>query len=131
METAGIPELQRNSMSTLRTAVFKALDDADPDWKRSGGIAALKPDEKSAAENYCDQLGAYGAFVLRRGELEAWLPSLQVTGQKSSWLVRVFAAMGEDPDATGYRLPRTDDVWAFMEEVASWLLDRKRKGLAP
>jgi len=37
--------------------------------------------------------------------------------------------MGEDPSNVNYVRPTPDDVWAFVEQVRSWLVDPNRKGI--
>jgi hypothetical protein len=67
--------------------------------------------------------------VVDRGALENWLPSLGSSVPKDQWLTKVFEAMGEDPLSVEYVKPGADDVWAFLDKVASWLTNDARKGV--
>lgn len=129
LQTAGIPALQHNSIAALKSAVLKALNEADTEWKMKGGINLLDDCNRAAADNYFDQLDAYGAFVVRRGELETWLSHIYKGGHGPNWLIPMFEAMGEDQDAAGYVTPAEGDVWAFLDRIAAWLLDPNRKGI--
>jgi energy-coupling factor transporter ATP-binding protein EcfA2 len=129
LQTAGIPPLQYAGITALKNAVLKALNEADTAWKTKGGIDLLRGPNRAAADNYFDQLGAYGLFVVRGGELEAWLRHMSIGGHGPTWLIPMFEAMGEDPDATGYIKPTAGDVWAFLDGIAAWLLDPNRKGI--
>ena len=64
-----------------------------------------------------------------KGELESWLPELEVSGHGPDWLLEVFQKMGEDPDRESYLRPRSDGVWAFLKQVKLWLSNPERKGI--
>ena len=129
METAGIPHLAQQGLTTTRAAIVVALNSADPNYKKNGGIDVLSKAENDAASDYFDQLDAYGAFVVRKGELESWLRQIGIGGHGPSWLVPMFEALGEDPNSCSYVHPAEDDVWAFLDGVSKWLLDPRRKGI--
>lgn len=129
MATAGIPELAQNGLTTTRAALAQKLREACPNYKRNGGTKLLNPADFEAANVYFDQLDTYGAFIVRDGELESWLRSLNVTGHGPTWLVSIFAKMGEDPAACNFVRPQAGDVWAFIDKIASWLLNPQRKGV--
>lgn len=129
METAGVPEMARSGLATTRAALAMALIKADPNYKTTGGIQRLSDADQAAANDYFDQLDAYGAFVVRRGELESWLKPIGITGHGPSWLISMFEKMGEDQESQTYIKPAHDDVWKFIDEVAAWLLDSQRKGI--
>jgi hypothetical protein len=76
----------------------------------SGGIALLDGTERAAAADFFRSLAEYGIFVVDRGELTDWAPTLGTGVHKSNWLPEVFAKMGEDPDSPEYLKPGTDDV---------------------
>ncbi|WP_235515986.1 ATP-dependent nuclease [Sphingomonas sp. Leaf32] len=128
-DAAEIPELQQASLNMLRLSVLGALSSSDSNWKINGGTEVLSGSDKIAADNYFDQIEKYGAFVVRRGELEKWLPSVHNGGHGPTWLIPMFEAMGEDPDALNYVKPEDNDVWKFMNDIASWLLDSCRQGI--
>jgi len=127
--SAYVPELQRNSLATLRAAVNRAVEATGRNMKRDGGIAVLSATDHEAARNLFKQVAEYGIFVVPCGELESWLKALGATGHGPSWLVDLFAKMGEDPESAGYLKPSTDDVWLFMSEVKGWVTNPMRQGI--
>lgn len=124
-----VPEISRTPLGQIRSALKTAMDATGRDMKRDGGISILGKEDKEAAENLFSQLAEYGIFVVPGGELESWLLTLQASGHGPSWLIEVFEKMGEDPEAAGYLTPSTDDVWAFMGNVKTWLVSASRKGI--
>ena len=129
MEAAGIPPLAQQGLTTTRAALARTLTAANPNYKTEGGVSVLDRAQRSAAADYFDQLAAYGAFVVRGGELESWLKSLGIAGHGPSWLIPIFEKMGEDTASETYLSPTVDDVWQFIDQVAAWLLDPTRKGI--
>lgn len=129
LEGGGVPELERQSLGTLRSGVKCKLEATGRNMKREGGLDLLDESDKEAAKNLCARLREYGLFIIEKGELESWLPELEASGQKSSWLIDVFQKMGEDPDSESYVRPGSDGVWAFLAEVKRWLSNPKRKGI--
>ncbi len=97
--------------------------------KRQGGLAILSGADKQAAEDLLNQLKQYGIFVVPGGELESWMNGLGATGHGPSWLIDIFERMGEDPGNANYVRPSTGDVWAFVHDIRSWLVDPARKGI--
>lgn len=129
MTSAGVPPLSQQPWSNQRGLILTALKKADAQYKRNGGIEVLNDAEKAAAAGFLDGLDDYGAFAVRGGELEAWLKHVHQGGHGPTWLIPMFEAMGEDPAQPGYAAPAADDVWAFIDKVAKWLLDPNRKGI--
>jgi hypothetical protein len=129
MTSAGVPSLSQQPWSNQRGLILTALKNADAQYKRTGGIEVLDDAEKAAATGFLDGLDDYGAFAVRGGELEAWLKHVHQGGHGPTWLIPMFEAMGEDPAQPGYVAPAADDVWAFIDKVAKWLLDPNRKGI--
>lgn len=132
MEGAFVPTMQHHSMSEMRAQIRKALDASVPStaqpgditknwWKRNGGIELLDTADKQAANSYFAQLEAFGAFVVRSGELEVWLKHLKVPANKKRWLSDIFIAMGEDPTLADYVAPGQGDVWDFMGRIKQWV----------
>lgn len=71
----------------------------------------------------CDQLEAYGIFVLTHGALESWLLKLERgkhSSRKDKWLRATFEAMGTEGE-DGYVSPSDGDVWGFMGKVSQYL----------
>ncbi|WP_166143481.1 ATP-dependent endonuclease [Methylosinus sp. RM1] len=129
LEVAGIPDLERQPLATTRSALKAAMDATGKDMKRDGGLAILTGSNKEAGENLLKKLSEYGMFVVPGGELESWLSALELTGHGPQWLIKIFAAMGEDPDADNYLKPGRDDVWKFVSEIRDWMTNSHRKGI--
>lgn len=124
-----VPELEKDSLATLRSAVMQRFEATGCDMKRDGGINVLANSDRESLMNVLDRLEQYGLFVVRIGELESWLTELGATGHGSSWLVDVFEKMGEDPEDQGYVCPSEGDVWAFLASLKRWLTDPARSGI--
>lgn len=129
LESSFIPELEHQSLANLRSAIKQKFDDLKQDMKRSGGVELLSDGDKEAANNLFDKLAEYGVFVVRKGELESWLPDLGATGHGPSWLIDVFEKMGEDPESQSYLKPSNEDVWSFLGEIKKWFANPIRKGI--
>ena len=95
LEGGFVPELTRNSLALLRSDVKKTLNGTNKDMKRDGGVELLNDSDREAANNLCDQLQEYGLFIVRKGEVESWLPNLGVSVRSSSWLIDIFQKMGD------------------------------------
>lgn len=116
-------------MATLRSRVKERFDATGRDMKREGGVDLLTGGDREAANNLLDRLQQYGLFVVRRGELESWLPGLGGTGHGPVWLVDVFERMGEEPDSPQFIRPSEGDVWEFIGSLRAWLQDPARRGI--
>ncbi|WP_189621161.1 ATP-dependent nuclease [Novosphingobium colocasiae] len=116
------------SISSERVDVWSDLVSNDKKPKSDGGIALLTGAAKEKAENLFDRLDQYGLFVTRHGEVEHWLPELNVARSKR-WLRNIFEALGNDPKAPNYVHPDDDDVWAFLDKVGAWIKDKGRRGI--
>lgn len=129
LEGSFIPNLNHHPFHNQRRSLCDMFNQIGPNWKISGGIELLNGEDKEACSNFLDQLDKYGVFVVRKGELESWLKELGAVGHGSSWLIDIFAKMGEDPDQLGYLNPNTGDVWDFIGTVKNWIDDTNRKGI--
>ena len=129
LEGGVVPELERKSLAIGRSSVKEKLEATGKDMKRDGGLDILDADDREAAENLCDRLYEYGLFVVKRGELESWLPELRASGHGPSWLIDIFQKMGENPEGESYTRPADGDVWSFVAEIKQWLSDPIRKGI--
>ncbi len=129
LESAFVPEIDCDSLSTVRTAVKQRFDQSGKDMKRKGGIELLSPNDKESAKNLLERLAEYGLFAVPHGELESWLKHLGATGHGPAWLINIFEKMGEDSTKPNYVKPTDDDVWAFLGQVKTWLVNPKRKGI--
>lgn len=61
--------------------------------------------------------------------LREWLSHLQIEGGKPTWLVRMFEAMGDNPESGNYLRPGEGDVWGFVGEIKEWLFYPSRSGI--
>lgn len=129
LSSADIPQLMHGSLATMRSAVKLAMDKTGKDMKRDGGVAILNTADRQAAEDLLNQLKQYGIFVIPSGELESWMKGLHATGHGPTWLIEIFARMGEDPSNPNYVRPNASDVWEFMSHIRNWLVDPVRKGI--
>ena len=121
--------------------MLRALEEATPVgedkrkyFKVAGGTELLKCGTKEAAENLFDDLERYGYFIVRKGEVESWLPCLDVPRSKQktgeqSWRANIFAAMGNHPRSEKYAGPESGDVWDFVGRAKGWLTNAHRKGI--
>ncbi|WP_293332656.1 ATP-dependent endonuclease [Microcoleus sp. CAWBG58] len=129
LESSFVPELEHQSLANLRNDVKRKFDASGKDMKRVGGVDILCDRDREAVNNLFDKLAEYGIFVVRKGELESWLPNLGATGHGPSWLIAVFEKMGEDPESLDYLKPSNDDVWSFIGEIKKWFTNPTRKGI--
>jgi ABC-type uncharacterized transport system YnjBCD ATPase subunit len=129
LEAASIPEIERNALATLRAAIKHAFDATGLDVKRAGGISILQQQDQEAAQNLLRQIANYGIFIVPKGELEFWLHDLNIGGHGPTWLIEMFERMGDDPDGPYYIRPTEGDVWQFISQVRSWLVDPNRQGI--
>lgn len=116
------------SINLERAGVWSDLVSDGKKPKSDGGIALLNGPAKEKAENLFGRLNQYGLFVLTHGEVEHWLPGLEVPRSKR-WLRNIFEALGNDPKVPSYVHPDDDDVWAFLDKVAAWIKDKARRGI--
>jgi len=124
-----IPPINRQSFCDQRIAIHDAFKVSGKDMKRNGGIKILGQSEQEGCVNFCEQLEQYGSFIVRNGELESWLSILAIETNKSTWLVKIFERMGEDPNDENYLSPSDGDVWDFIGRIKKWIDDPKRKGI--
>lgn len=137
LNACGMPTSQQFSNQKLREAVLDSLVAAAPAgapkpddyFKTSGGLDILKGPDRQAADNFCDELDRHGLFLVRFGEVEAWLKHLGVPQKSHGWRSNIFAAMGNDPSQSTYVNPAKDDVWDFIGSINTWLSDPKRRGI--
>jgi hypothetical protein len=127
LEATNYPK-PHDSIKLERAGVWSDLVSDGKKPKSDGGIARLNGDAKEKAENLFGRLNQYGLFVLTHGEVEHWLPGLEVPRSKR-WLRNIFEALGNDPKVPSYVHPGDDDVWAFLDKVAAWIRDKARRGI--
>ncbi|MCF5876232.1 ATP-dependent nuclease [Aeromonas veronii] len=129
LDCGSIPEIERSALAQTRQALKLKFDATGKNMKRDGGANLLEGEAKEALENLFDKLADYGLFVVPNGELESWLLQLGVSGHGPNWLVEVFEKMGEDPTSNDYLKPIDGDVWLFIEKIARWFENPRRKGI--
>lgn len=130
LKAAQVPTALHSGYSQLRASIKDALVATGKDMKSDGGIDILAMDEKAAAAQLFDNLVEYGIFTVRRGELENWLPTLQVPGKKTDWTVAMLERLGSDSTDPNYVHPGQDDIWHFLESIVAWIRNPARKGTA-
>lgn len=124
---SGLPSIQQHAISEQRAKIWSKLIEGGRNPKSQGGLSLLSGSDLEAAENLVSQLGEYGMFILRGGEVEHWLPDLEVPRNKT-WLHSIFGAMGSDPNSPNYVKPEDGDVWRFVDLISSWARNPNRKG---
>jgi hypothetical protein len=129
LEGGFIPKLERDPLGQMRGQIMRKFVESGKDMNEYGGIEILSPDDKEAANNLFDSIANYGLFVVRRGELESWLPQLGVKGHAPDWLITMFEKMGEDPESESYLKPSDSDVWRFIADIKRWLTNPDRRGI--
>lgn len=80
-------------------------------------------------------MAEYGVFIVPVGELEDWLGPLGCKPPKDEkgkgkWLREAIEKLGQDPQAEAYVKPVKGDIWDFMREVNSWIMNPEREGTA-
>jgi len=127
LESVNYPK-PHDSIKLERAGVWSDLTSDGKNPKSGGGLCLLDGSAKEKADNLFDRLDKYGLFVLRHGEVEHWLPQLNITRSKR-WLRNIFESLGSDPKDPEYLHPGDDDVWAFIDKVAIWIKDSARRGI--
>ena len=124
-----IPEIERQSLGQMRGQIKQKFDDSGKDMNKDGGVAILLANDKEAANNLFDRLENYGLFVVRRGEMESWLPELGAQGHGPEWLINVFDKIGEDP-TLNHILGRQRMMYGdFFRTLNDGLRNPDRKGI--
>lgn len=128
LRAASVPDGVVKGLGQLRGEIEAAFKRGGRDPGKDG-IDALAGDERESAQKLLSDLKEYGIFVVPVGNLERWLPELNVVGEKSQWLSNVLTALGSDPGSARYVLPKAGDVWSFIEEIGHWIVNPHRKGV--
>jgi hypothetical protein len=111
-----------------RGDLFTKFTENSINMKTDGGVDALPIADRQAANQLFDTLAEYGIFVVRKGELESWLKSLNAVGKKTDWTIDILDKMGSDPASSNYLKSAQGDVWDFMRSIAGWIKNPARKG---
>lgn len=115
-----------DSFKSQKQAVLSVVSVADED---KSGVNKLNSSDAQAVLSLIEGLGSYGIFVVPNGSLESWLSCLDVQAPKDRWLGLMFDRLGDDPSSSSYVHPERNDVWEFLEKIASWVSDPDRKGM--
>lgn len=126
MKSTFVPQVFWEPWEEQRARIQQKL--RGEDWK-GGGIYRTAREVRAMAEQLLGACAEYGLFVVPTGELECWLPELEVGGHGPEWLTAVFQKMGTDPGSSDYQRPSHGGVWRFMQRVAQWIADPRRKGM--
>ena len=126
LRSAFVPEVFWEPWEEQRRRLHQQINNAD---YKDGGIHRLGGEARALADTLLTSLAEYGVFLVPYGELECWLPELEVGGHGPEWLTQVFARMGTDPREPGYQKPTGGGVWRFIQRVAVWVADPRRKGM--
>lgn len=126
---AQVPDAVHQTYGTERSNILKCFENSGKDMKSFGGTDLLEQSDKLAATMFFEKLAEFGIFVVSRGEVEQWLPALQVVGKKTAWAVAMLERLGSDPIDPTYVRPASDDVWAFMREIVKWVKNPARRGM--
>lgn len=129
LSSADVPPIAHGSLATARAAVKTAMEATGKDMKRDGGVRILKVADQEGAENLLSQLIDYGVFVVPGGELESWMKDLSIESKGPAWLINMFERMGEDPSSADYVRPASGDIWDFIGQIRSWMVNANRKGI--
>ena len=115
-----------DSFKSQKQAVLSVVSVAGED---KSGVNKLNSSDAQAVLSLIEGLGSYGIFVVPNGSLESWLSCLDVQAPKDRWLGLMFDRLGDDPSSSSYVHPERNDVWEFLEKIASWVSDPDRKGM--
>lgn len=126
ISAAFVPRVFWEPWEEVRVRVHQKLRNEE---FKMGGIHTLGRELRAQARMLLDNLASYGIFLVPSGELESWLPELEVGGHGPEWLTQIFDRMGTDPTDGHYRRPSEGGVWRFMQAVAAWIADPHRRGM--
>jgi hypothetical protein len=127
LQSAFVPGVFWEPWEEQRRRLHQQINNAD---FKDGGIHRLGGEAREMADTLLASLADYGVFLVPNGELECWLPELEVGGHGPEWLTQVFAKMGTDPSDAAYKKPTQGGVWRFIQRVAQWVADPWRKGMS-
>jgi hypothetical protein len=126
LRSAFVPEVFWEPWEEQRRRLHQQINNAD---YKAGGIQRLSGEARTLADTLLASLSEYGVFLVPNGELECWLPELEVGGHGPEWLTQVFSRMGQDPSDAAYQRPTGGGVWRFIQRVAAWVAEPRRKGM--
>jgi hypothetical protein len=126
LRSAFVPEVFWEPWEEQRRRLHQQINNTD---YKAGGIQRLRGEARILADALLAALGEYGVFLVPYGELECWMPELEVGGHGPEWLTQIFYKMGTDPSESAYQRPTGGGVWRFIQRVAAWIAEPRRKGM--
>lgn len=135
LEACQIPSSEWDRLKGKRDilkALFAAMS-TPPGGKhpiKFGGISSLAPIDQTVAKALLKELAEYGLFMVPVGELEAWLPTLNIKDHGPKWLTKIFRKIGTSESDANYLKPANNDVWLFVKEISKWIENPSKKGVA-
>ncbi len=127
LDDCHIPEAILSGIKAQRESILKTLDTKEAKKK---GLGSLSGDDKAAATDLVNRLAEFGIFVVPTGELESWLPELNiVASSKPSWFWNAMEKLGSDPKNSPYLHAGSGGVWEFVEGLATWISNPTRRGM--
>lgn len=124
-----MPEATVKGLKEARQTILSKLSNTQKKEAKNKGVESFAKEQRAALDDLLENLAAYGVFVVPSGEVESFLPKLGEGKTKRSWFFSVMSKLGSDPESVEYTKPDVGDVWQFIESVASWLANPKRKGI--
>ncbi|MBN8726239.1 MAG: ATP-binding protein [Xanthomonadales bacterium] len=129
LKACGMPEGVWQSKRDVASRVAEACRRHGVTLKQVG-VEGAPLEARDALRVLVRELRQWGLFLVPVGELEHWLPSLEITSRtKRGWLYGLFDMLGGDPASGSYVRPAQDDVWAFIGDLATWVADQARAGM--
>ncbi len=123
-----------NQRNSLRKKIAERLKlDVKKTQLKGDIIQTLTRSELKTLRTLRSAIAQHGVFFVPVGELEDWLTPLGLKriSDKGKWLRQALDRLGRDPRSDSYVHPADDDIWAFVREVNSWILDPDREGTSP
>jgi len=130
LEACQVPDDERARLETGRESLrglVAAASDGHGRIKKEG-LAFFTGADWDRAGRLFRSYAAYGLFVVPVGEVERWLKPYSNTKHASEWLIALFERIGLDDQDPNYLRPRSDDVWAFIDGLATWARNPDRLG---
>jgi len=120
---------ERDYIQSVLLSLYDDKDDVKAVVKKQG-LAVLNDADCLRAHRLLDDLAVYGLFIVPVGDLESWLNDLQVKGHAARWLIGIFTRIAALQETEHPLQPGGDDVWVFVDRVATWINNPRRGGMA-
>ena len=127
-DACAVPPTDKTRFDAERLAIEPLVLATTRATFKAGGLKALSGTAAGQVQAHITGLAQYGIFVLSVGEVEGWLRSVGATSGKEKWLADMFTKLGNDISDANYVKPSNGDVWAFLDEIASWSRNPNRLG---